>query len=104
SCPDSGRVRVDGAPGPGHHQTESPSRRTVMDQALTCEEIEARYPSEWVLIGDPRTDEQQRLLAGTVLFHSPDRDEVDRKLLELRPARFAFRYLGSLPDDVALVL
>jgi hypothetical protein len=36
------------------------------------------------LIGDPETDESQRLLAGTVLFHSPDRDDVDRKLLELR--------------------
>ncbi len=48
--------------------------------------------------------EQQRLLAGEVLFHSPDRDEVDRKLLELRPRRFAFRYLGPLPEDVALIL
>jgi hypothetical protein len=71
---------------------------------LTIEEIEARFPSQWVLIGDPRTDENQRLLSGTVLSHSPDRDEVDRKLLELRPSRFAFRYLGTLPEDVALVL
>jgi hypothetical protein len=71
---------------------------------LTIEEIEARFPSEWVLIGDPKTDEFQRLLAGTVLFHSPDRDAVDRKLLELRPTRFAFRYLGTLPEDMALVL
>jgi len=75
-----------------------------MPDVLTIEEIEARYPSEWVLIGAPRTDESQRLLAGTVLFHSPDREEVDRKLLELRPSRFAFRYLGTLPEDVALIL
>lgn len=71
---------------------------------LTIDEIEARFPSEWVLIGEPQTDEHQRLLAGEVLFHSPERDEVDRKLLELRPPRFAFRYLGTLPEDVALVL
>jgi uncharacterized pyridoxal phosphate-containing UPF0001 family protein len=71
---------------------------------LTIEEIEARFPSEWVLIGDPQTDEYQRLLAGTVLFHSLDREEVDRKLLELRPSRFAYRFLGTLPDDLALVL
>ncbi len=75
-----------------------------MDETLKVDEIEALYPTEWVLIGDPQTDEFQRLLAGTVLFHSPERDEVDRKLLELRPTRFAFRYLGTLPEDTALIL
>jgi hypothetical protein len=75
-----------------------------MIDVLTIEEIETRFPSEWVLIGDPETDESQRLLSGTVLFHSPDRDDVDRKLLELRPTRFAFRYLGTLADDLAMVL
>jgi hypothetical protein len=75
-----------------------------MEKTLTIEEIEALFPSEWVLIGDPQTDESQHLLAGRVLFHSPERAEVDRKLLELRPPRFAFRYLGALPKDVAFVL
>lgn len=76
----------------------------TVNDVLTLSEIEARFPSEWVLIGDPQTDEFQHLLAGTVLFHSPDRDEVDRKLLELRPPRFAFRYLGSPPEDMAFIL
>jgi hypothetical protein len=75
-----------------------------MGNVLTLAEIEARYPSEWVLIGDPQTDEQLQVLSGTVLYHSPDRDEFDRKLLELRPRRFALRYLGALPDNMALVL
>ncbi len=75
-----------------------------MDEILTINEIQARYAPDWVLIGEPQTDKGQRLLAGKVLFHSPDRDEVDRRLLELRPARFAFRYLGTLPEDLALVL
>ena len=75
-----------------------------MNDVLTIDEIEARFPSEWVLIGDPQTDESQHLLAGRILFHSTDRDEVDRKLLELRPTRFAFRYLGSPPEDMALIL
>lgn len=75
-----------------------------MIDVLTIDEIETRFPSEWVLIGDPQTDAYQRLLAGTVLFHSPDRDDVNRKLLELRPPRFAFRYLGSMPEDLALII
>jgi hypothetical protein len=79
-------------------------REGRMEEVLTIEEIEARYAPDWVLIGEPQTDECQRLLAGKVLFHSADRDEVDRRLLELRPVRFAFRYLGKLPEDLALVL
>lgn len=75
-----------------------------MDAVLTIEEIEARYAPDWVLIGEPQTDSSHRLLAGKVLFHSPDRDEVDRKLLELRPSRFALRYLGTLPAELALIL
>jgi hypothetical protein len=75
-----------------------------MSEVLTLDEIKTRFPSEWVLIGDPRTDESLEVLSGEVLFHSLNRDEVDRKLLELRPPRFALRYLGTLPDNMALVL
>lgn len=75
-----------------------------MDENLTIEQIEARFPSEWVLIAEPNTAPDQRLTGGRVLFHSPDRDEVDRKLLELRPPRFAFRYIGNLPEHMAMIL
>lgn len=75
-----------------------------MDEILTIEEIRTRFAPDWVLIGDPQTDESQRLHAGRVLFHSPDREEVYRRAIELRPANFAFRYLGKLPEDMAFVL
>ena len=75
-----------------------------MADVLTIDEIKSRYAPDWVLIVEPETDEGQRLLAGKVLFHSPDREAVYRKAIELRPGHFAFRYLGELPDDVAFVL
>ena len=75
-----------------------------MDEILTIEQIEARFPSEWVLIGEPRTDDRQHLIDGKVLFHAEDRDEVDRKLLELRPSRFALRYFGMMPENSAIIL
>ena len=75
-----------------------------MDEILTIEEIKARYPAEWLLIGDPQTDESPRLLAGRVLFHSPSRDDVYRKAVELRLPHFAVRYFGAMPEDTALVL
>ena len=71
---------------------------------LTIDEIKARYPLRWVLIADCQTDEYQRLLAGTVLYDGPTRDEVDEKLLELRPSHFAVRYTGPFPKDLVLVL
>jgi hypothetical protein len=43
-----------------------------MDDLLTIEEIEARYAPEWVLIGEPQTDETLQLRAGKVLFHGLD--------------------------------
>jgi hypothetical protein len=75
-----------------------------MDEILTLEEMESRFPSEWLLIGDPQTDDQQRLVAGRVLFHSPDRDERDRKMLELRLPRFAVRYTGPFPEHMVMNL
>ena len=75
-----------------------------MDEILSMEEIEARYAPEWVLIGEPATDETQAVRSGRVLFHSPDRREVCRQLQEHPPGRYALWYLGGFPDDLALVL
>jgi hypothetical protein len=74
------------------------------NERLTFEQIEIQYAPDWVLIGDPETDEYQRVLSGTVLFHSPNRDEVYQKAIELDLNRFAFRYLGSYPEHLVLVL
>jgi hypothetical protein len=75
-----------------------------MDAVATVRQIESQYPSEWVLIEEPQLDELSRLQAGRVVFHSLDRDEVYRKAAELHLPLFAVRYLGSLPENTALVL
>jgi hypothetical protein len=75
-----------------------------MGETLSIDEIKARYAPDWVLVGEPQTDELQRLRAGKVLFHSPDREEVYRKAIDLRPGEFAFRYLGEFPEDMAFAL
>jgi hypothetical protein len=49
-----------------------------MSDVMTMAESEAAFPSEWLLIGDPQTDRYQGIRAGRVLFHSKDRDELDR--------------------------
>lgn len=75
-----------------------------MDDLLTMEEIRTRFAPDWVLIVEPKIDEFQRLTAGKVLYHSPDREAVYRKAIDLRPGRFAFRFLGEMPEEMAFVL
>ncbi len=75
-----------------------------MADILTMPEIEARYPDQWILIGDPETDEALHVLRGTVLWHSPDRDEVYDKAIELRPRSSAFHCTKRLPDNVVIIL
>ena len=43
---------------------------------MTIEEIETQFDGEWVLIGDPETDEALQVTRGKVLSHSVDRDVV----------------------------
>jgi hypothetical protein len=75
-----------------------------MDEVLTIDEIKARYAPDWVLIGEPETDEHLEVRAGKVLFHGPDGDEVCRKAAEYPPGRYALQFLGEFPEDLVLVL
>ena len=75
-----------------------------MNSVLTATEIESHFPSEWVLVEDPDTDESLEVQSGKVLFHSKDRDEVYRMAVSLRPKRFAMLYTGEMPEGTAIVL
>lgn len=75
-----------------------------MSDLQTIDQIRTEFPSEWVLIGEPQADEGARLHGGRVVFHSPDRDAVYRKAAESRLPHLAVRYLGTMPEDTALVL
>jgi hypothetical protein len=75
-----------------------------MSEVLTVGEMESRFDSEWVLVGDPETDASLHVQRGRVIHHSKDRDEVYRKAVELKPKRFAMLYTGTLPKDTAIIL
>jgi len=75
-----------------------------MEEVLTIAQIEAQFDSEWILVGDPQTNEALEVQSGKVLWHSKDRDEVYREAVRLRPKRFAMLYTGTIPKDTAIVL
>lgn len=75
-----------------------------MDDVLTIAQIHAQFASEWVLIEAPQTDDVLEVQGGRIRWHSKDRDEVYRKAVALRPARFAIFYTGQMPENTAIVL
>jgi len=75
-----------------------------MNDVLTIGQIKSQFESEWILVEDPETNEALEVQAGTVRWHSKDRDEVYRKAVELRPKRFAMLYTGKMPKGTAIVL
>jgi hypothetical protein len=75
-----------------------------MSDVLTIEEITSRYGDEWVLIGDPETDEFLNVKRGVVLYHHRDRDTFDRESLKFRPKRFAVICLREAPEGMEYVL
>ena len=75
-----------------------------MENAMTIAQIEASFPSQWVLVQDPQTSEALQVQGGRVIAHSKDRDEVYRFAATTRPKRFAILYTGTIPKDTAIVL
>ena len=75
-----------------------------MNEILTIAQIDAQFQSEWVLIEEPQTNEALEVQSGIVRWHSKDREEVYRKVLESHPKRFAILYTGKMPSDTAIVL
>lgn len=75
-----------------------------MKESLSFLEIMEQFNSEWVLIGNPETDEGFNIKHGVVLWHSKDRDEVYRKAREIKPVHSAILYTGKIPEGEAVVL
>ena len=73
-------------------------------QEMATREMKPSFDSEWVLVGDPVTDEGHNVLRDKVLHHSKDRDEMYGRGLELHPGRLAILYLGSPPEGTAIAV
>lgn len=68
-------------------------------------EICKKYKDKWVLLDDVRIDEDNmQITEGKVLYCHPDKDQVYKSALELRPKNFAVEYTGELPKELAVML
>lgn len=75
-----------------------------MSEILTLKEIEEKYDSQWVLIGDVQTNERYELLGGKVLYHGDSREEAYEKVDEFNPRFFAVRWIGEVKSESIFIL
>lgn len=74
------------------------------EEILTIAEIRDRYPSEWVLIADPESDDQWNALRGQILAHSPEREEIDKALSGFKQIQsISIEYTGPIPSDYVVI-
>jgi hypothetical protein len=71
---------------------------------LTLEEIEVRYPGEWVVLDEVDFVGKSELTGGRVVFHSKGRDEAWARALEIRPKRAAVLFMGEPDPDMTFML
>jgi hypothetical protein len=46
-------------------------------EQMNISDIKKLYPNEWILLGNPNIDViNQKILSGSLLYHSPDKKEV----------------------------
>ena len=70
---------------------------------MKWEEIRAQYAGQWLLIEYQELDEQLNVIAGEVVAHSPDKEEIYKRLLETKGKNIAIEYAGELSQDVAAI-
>lgn len=77
-----------------------------MPKTMIFKEIAERFDGEWVIVADPKLDPQHHVESGQVIAHGPDRNEVYRQLLGLRPRPKSIASLcfKKLSDDQVIVV
>ena len=71
---------------------------------MKWKKIVEQYKDEWVLIDVKEVDNTFKIIEGDVIAHSKDKEEIYKKLLELKPKNFSIEYTGKIPEDLAVVL
>lgn len=56
---------------------------------LTWPQIEAEYPSQWVALADPTTDEAGNITAGRVVWHGDNLDQGHARIRRMRLRRWS---------------
>jgi hypothetical protein len=71
---------------------------------LTLEQMKERYPDEWLLIGFTALDQHLNVVAGEVIAHSVERDEIYAALDRCTGRDFAIEHTGEPDPNISYLL
>lgn len=75
----------------------------MMNERLTPEQMEQKYPDEWLFIVDCEHSEDTELLSGRVLVHNKSREDIYDASSRYKGSA-AIRYIGGMRKDVVYIL
>ncbi len=67
-------------------------------------QIKKKYTDNWILLEDVQMDEDMYISEGRVIYFHPSKEEIYKKLLELKPKISAIEFVGNIPEDIAVML
>lgn len=74
---------------------------------LTIDQMHDRYPDQWLLVANTKTDENLELLEGEVIAHAIDCEQIYSAIAHERKTRtgnLSIEYTGTIPDNLVLIL
>ena len=71
---------------------------------LTIEQMRETFIDEWLLIAFTALDTNLNVIAGEVIAHSADRDEIYAALDRCQGKSFAIEHTGTATSDLAYLL
>lgn len=75
----------------------------MSNERLTLEEMEQKYPDEWLFIIDCEISENTELLSGVVVAHSEYRDDI-YEVSGYYKGGAAIHFAGKLPEGFEYLL
>ncbi len=69
---------------------------------MSVAQIKAKYKDEWVLLADYDLDDRNEPLAGVVVAHSKDREEIYGWQMGIKKD-LCILYTGEMPKDLAIM-
>jgi len=68
------------------------------------EKIKKKYEGEWVLIEYTKLSDDLSVIEGLVIAHSVDKDIIYKEQLRHKNKNLSIEYLGTVPQDWAVML
>ncbi len=75
----------------------------MSNERLAIQEIEQKYPDEWLLIVDCEISENTELLSGVVAVHSKSREDIHDALVNYK-GQVAIYSTREIPENVEYIL